>query len=156
MRTGIIQAIATPVITSGSAYASGNALGSTLTFKGLLDGGFSKLLSAVILDKSNQKAAIDLILFNQLLSSPQTDKTALAISSADLLNLNGRLSFAAAGYTSLSASSNAENTLSNIQLGMTSNQDNNLYGQLVCRGTPTYVSTSDLSVILTVEYARDA
>lgn len=156
MRARIVQAIATPVITAGSAYAAGNALGSTLTFAGLLDGGFSRLISAVLLDKSNQKAAIDLILFNQILANPQTDKSALAISAADLLKLNGRISFAQAGYTSLAASSNAENTLTNIQLGMNAAQDNHLYGQLVCRGTPTYVSTSDLSVILTAEYLRDA
>jgi hypothetical protein len=154
----LVNAVATPVITASSAYASGNALGGLLTFKGLTNAGFGKLISAVLTDKGNQKSAIDLLLFNKALGTTQTDKTAIAIASGDLLNLIGRISFPSASYTTIGNSSNAECTLSNLQLAMIANAltaSNDVYGQLVCRGTPTYASTSDIQVALSAEFVRD-
>lgn len=144
----IITVVQTPTITAG-AYTSGKALGGLLTFTDLVPGGFSKLLNLAITDKGNQKSAVDLMLFNQTFT-PTADAATLAISSADLLNCLGVISIAQADYVSLAASTNAIATKLQA-MGLIGASNNNIYGQLVSRGTPTYVSTSDIQVRMTVE-----
>jgi hypothetical protein len=140
----------TPTITASSAYASGNALGGKLTFANLLTGGATRIISAQIVDKIGQKIACDLVLFNQDFTAT-ADKSALAISAADALNAVGVVSFVAGDYASVGTPAVATKSNINLVAHGSTNLDNNLYGQLVTRGTPTYTSTSDITVKLEVE-----
>lgn len=139
---------ATPTITSGAAYATGNAIGGMLTFAGAGNRGFSAVYSVAIIDESGQSAAVDLILFDQPFT-PTADKSAIAISAADSRNAIGCVKFLATDYSAVGTPSVA--LKSSIFLGATSASDNNLYGQLVSRGTPTYTTTTALTVKIVAE-----
>lgn len=153
MRELILPAQATPTITAG-AYTSGKALGGLLTFSDIGLAGFGTLLSVAILDKGNQKAAIDLLLFNQSFTATANGST-IAISAGDFANMIGIVSVATADYVTVGNSANAIATKANVILPIIAGADNNIYGQLVCRGTPTYASTSDITVKLCVKHVRD-
>lgn len=141
-------ATATPTITSGSAYASGNAIGGIMTFAGIVNRGYSAVYSVTIVDKAGQSAAVDLILFSQSFT-PTADKSAIAISAADALNVLANIKVLAADYSAIGTPSVA--TKSQLFFGAVGTLDNNLYGQLISRGTPTYTSTSDLTVKIASE-----
>lgn len=143
-RNLIVKAQGTPTIQAAS-YVTGNAIGGLLTFSNAANGGFAKLLSAVVLDKANQKIACDLLLFSQTFTAT-SDKSAIAISAADLANMIGVISFSTGDWVSAAASTNAIATKYNLNLAAIGAIDNNLYGQLVARGSATYVSTSDITV----------
>jgi hypothetical protein len=144
----LIIASSTPTITAG-AYTTGKALGGLLTFTGVAAGGTGLLKSIAVMDKANQKIAVDLLLFNQSFTAT-TDGSTIAISSADLLNMVGVITLVAGDYVSAAASTNAIATKYNIDLACDS-LDNNLYGQLVIRGSATYASTSDIKVKVCVD-----
>ncbi len=150
----IVLGAGTPVITSGSAYSSGQAIGSTITIPKVADFGFGTILNVALIDTSDQKAAIDILIFNQPLASPQTNKTACSISAADAANLVGHLSLTGASYSDLVASAVA--TQYNLWMAIAGGVDNNVYVQLVSRGTPTYTSTSALIVKITSQVGSDS
>lgn len=140
---------AVPVI-STSIYASGDALGGKLTFSGAaIDGANSGRVSSVTLtDKANQRSAMDLILFAADFT-PTNDNAAFAPSGTDLVKLLGVVKIAAADWAAFSA--NAGVTVNcNLPFDMAAGSTT-IYGQLVARGTPTYASTSDISVRLLIE-----
>jgi hypothetical protein len=58
-------------------------------------------------------------------------------------------------YVSEAAAANAVATKQLTNLPLIAAGDNNLYAQLVVRGTPTYASTSDITVKIVVELNRD-
>lgn len=149
----IVLGSGTPLITSGAAYASGNAIGSTITVPKVCDFGFGTILNVALIDKSNQKAPLDILIFNQPLAAAQTDKTALAISAADAGNLIGHIMLLATDYSDLSTSAVA--TKYNLWMAVAAGIDNNVYVQLVSRGTPTYTSASSLVVKITSQVAAD-
>ena len=105
----------------------------------------------VITDKAQQNSAIDLLLFNQLFTAT-ANKSAIAINSADMQNCFGVLSFTTGMYANLAASTNSVATYSGVlPLGYDLSAQTTtiaIYGQLVCRGTPTYASASDIQVAL--------
>lgn len=149
----LVQVVtATPTITSGSAYASGNQLGGLLTLSGVNNGGSAgcALIDVVVTDKAGQSAALDVLLFDASVTVG-SDKAAVAISAADLTaHCLGNLKVTAAMYSSAGTPSVATFNGSNMPLllkpaaGQTGT--GTLYAVLVSRGTPTYTSTSDLTV----------
>jgi hypothetical protein len=146
-----IELSATPTITASSAYTSGNALGGLLTFSGIGMTDQMTLAKVMIFDKANQKAATDLLLFNQTFTAT-ADKSAIAISNTDLLNMVGHVNLVAGDYATVGTGAIATHTFNSglpILLGADPNMK--LYGQLVTRGTPTYASTSDIIVKLNFE-----
>ncbi|UYN96568.1 MAG: hypothetical protein KIT25_06445 [Enhydrobacter sp.] len=144
---GNLRAAATPTVTSGSAYASGNAVGALLTFAGMArvaaQGGV--LQTAIIRDKAGQNVPYDLLLFDAAPTAP-TDKTAVALSDADLAKCIGVVPFA--GIVLGAASSKGVLTAPGLGLAYKLGAGTSLYGILVTRGTPTFASTSDISVEL--------
>jgi hypothetical protein len=138
----------TPTITSGSAYATGNAIGGLLTFPGIANRGFSAVYSVTIIDKSGQNPACDLILFSQTFT-PTADKSAIAISAADSLNCLGNVKIATGDWSSMGTPGVALKT--QLFFAAVGDVDNNIYGQLICRGTPTFTSTSDITIKIGAE-----
>lgn len=134
-----------------AAYASGDVIGTirTVTNVSLDSGGTAELTSLIIIDKANQKSAIDLIFFDTApASSFGVDNAAYALVDADALNIVGRISIAQADYVS-SGSNNAEATYKALGLLMKCLAGSkNLYMAVVSRGAPTYASASDLLIRL--------
>lgn len=149
----IVQCSGTPTITSGSAYSSGQAIGSTITLPKAADYGFGTILSVSLVDKSDQKSPLDILIFNQPLASPQTDKTSASIAAADMANYVGHISLLAADYTDGVQSAGAVKF--NLWIAAAGGVDNNLYAQIISRGTPTYTSTSALTVKITAQVDAD-
>jgi len=146
---------ATPTITAG-AYSAGDAVGGLLEFEGVAspyDRG-AIIVAATLIDKAAQKALMRLILFDRTFT-PTADNAPFDPTDADLANVLKYLTFAATDYISFNDNSMAQRlgdlgdaVLASVVLaeGGTS-----LFGQLVTGGTPTYASTSDLIVKLTIE-----
>ena len=150
----LIQVVtATPTITSGSAYASGNQLGGLLTLSGINGGGSGGcvLQDVIVTDKAGQSAAIDVLLFDASVSLG-SDKSAVSISAADITaHCLGNLKVTAGMYSATGTPSVATFNGSNMPLLLkpalgVGTGTGTLYAALVCRGTPTYTSTSDLTV----------
>jgi hypothetical protein len=143
----------TPTVTVGT-YASGNVVGGLLTFPNMVRSpGVGGLVQTVIVrDKAGQNVSYDLFLFDAA-PTTQTDKTAVALTAADLakcigvVSLSGAVLGAAATMGVLTATGLA---LAFKLPGGTTPPSPALYGILVTRGAPVYASTSDVSVELVV------
>lgn len=80
--------------TATTGYALGDVLGSeiTLTSMARANGGYFTIASALLVDKANITAAIDMFLFSAA-STPAADNAANAWADADMLNLLGVIHF---------------------------------------------------------------
>lgn len=146
------RASQTPTVTVG-AYSAGNVVGGLLTFAPLVrrDGGSGILNTATLRDKAGQGGTYDLFLFDAA-PTTQTDKTAVALTAADLAKCIGVLTFAAVklGAASTMGVSSLNSANLSIKVGGGGGSGSSVFGILVTRGTPTYASTSDISVDLLV------
>jgi hypothetical protein len=142
----------TPTITAG-AYTLGAAVGGLLTFTGAVNtsGGRGQVTALVLLDKAQQHCPLELVLFDHTFTAT-ADQSAFNPSSADMAYCIGVVAINPEHYRRFSGNSVA--VVPDLSMRFVANGSANLYGQLVCRGVPTYASTSDLSVRLTVR--RDA
>lgn len=152
----------TPTITAG-AYSSGQAIGGKLTFPNVCNQmqGSTTIQSIQILDLSKQKSAIDVVFFIADFT-PTANGSTFNPSGADALNARA-VSIAASDYMDFSAQSLA--TIRNVGLALVTPQAGAtstgaiavrptiIYAQLVSRGTPTFTSTTALTV--TVQFYLD-
>jgi hypothetical protein len=144
----------TPTLATGSAYAAGNLMGGKNTLLNALPGGGVNgiLRGAVLIDKSNQNAPLDLVFFSaDLTGTTFTDKAAFAPVAADLAGFIGHQSIVAGDYASdyASFSANSVGTKAGLQTVLMGAAT--LYMAIVCRGTPTYVGATDLTVKLFID-----
>lgn len=141
---------ATPTITAG-AYSANDAVGGILTFnlpEYFLQQGSFEIRGGRITDKGAQAANLVLVLFKSSPAGTFTDNAAFDPADADLA-----LAFGAIQFTTHAAFS--DNSLSYVdslsklgkftQLSATTGA---FYGAIYTTGTPTYASTSDLTVYL--------
>ena len=140
---------ATPVVSASAIYASGDAVGGLLTFSGLGGTGMGKILSINIIDKGHQKAATDVLLFRSSVTAT-ADNAPMALSAADALKTIGCFSIVTHDYVDCGSVSIATKSLG--LNGFVDGVDDSLYGLLITRGTPTYATTSDLTIQLTVQF----
>lgn len=149
---------ATTTVTASSAYASGNTIGSLLTFtKALGDYTGSGFVTSVkVNDLAAQAVNMDLYLFSSNPSATTiTDKTTLDIDDADLgkvivpINLGSSSQFAFNDNSIHALGSLFYPIYSRTSTGALSST---VYGVLVSRGTPTFASTSDISVTICVSF----
>lgn len=142
----------TPVI-QAAAYADGDQLGSLFALVDALDdsSGTGGILSLSLVDKSKQKSALDILLFSGKPVVASADNAALDISDAEMAQkFIGKVHVSVSDYTDLANCSIAcltqvallVNTVKDANNGNPSGRD--IWCILMCRGTPTYVSTSDL------------
>lgn len=154
MDTGYTHAVSTdgitisqtPTVTAG-AYIANDAVGGLLTFanagRAIGYGGVVK--DMIILDDAGQDAEMELWLFNATFT-PMVDNAPWAPSEADLRKLVAIITTANGAYFDAGTPSAAMVEVSQrYDLVGTS-----LFGQLVTRGTPTYVATDDVTVIIGV------
>ena len=145
----------TPTITAG-AYSALDAVGGKLEFENVLtpyqnDGHIRR---AMISDKAKQNALLYLVLFNQDFTAT-ADNAAFAVSDADLLNVVAVIEFSVANYASFNANSWCTTGFAGVEMALPFTLvegGTSLFGQLFVKtSTPTYTSTSDLTVTIHVE-----
>lgn len=143
-----------------SAYAAGDQVGPASTK--LLDltipiQGVTRLVSVKVIDKSKQKAALDIMFFNSLPTNTTVDNAALDISDTEMVNkFVGLISVATADYKDLANNSVAAVVLPNgMPMRATTNTASpagkSLWFTVCSRGTPTYTSASDLTFVFEFE-----
>lgn len=138
---------ATPTISNGAIYASGDQIGGLMTLSNAARklGGSGKIVSVTILDKTQaQRAAIDLLFFDRSVTVAG-DNAVATFSDADMINCLGVISVATGDYNTAWAGTPANSiaTKKDINLPYVLN-GTDLFCVAVVRGTPTYTSTSDL------------
>jgi hypothetical protein len=127
---------------STSAYSAGNTVGAiqTLTSAVQKTNGTAILESLILLDKSNQKAAMDIFIFDvNPAAATTTDHAAFAFSTNDV-NVIARISVAASDY--ITVNSEAVAVKSGLGIAVQASASANLYAVAVTSGTPTYSATA--------------
>lgn len=144
-RTRVITV--SPTVSVSPAYTAKDAVGGLLTFASAVESASSAgtITSVSIVDKGQQMAALDLVLFNQTFTA-STDNAIFAPSDADLLNSVGVIPISAYHDFSTNSIGVARNVGLAVKLTGTS-----LFGQLVTRDTPTYTSTGDIQVTIAIK-----
>jgi len=134
-------------VTASSAYASGNAVGGLITFTNAarVSGGSGLIQSVVAYTKSAQSSGLELWVFSANPSgSTCTDKTAFSVAAADFDKVVWVFSIStwySGGTPSVGLSSDRA-----IPYALASGTS--FYACVVTRSTPTYASTSDVSVAI--------
>lgn len=141
----------TPTISNGAIYAAKDAVGGIMTFANAAraSGGSGVIRAAALIDKGQQVGhTTDLVLFDQTIAGTVTDNNAFDPDDATLANLIGYVTFTATtGFRDFN-----DNAVAFAQCEIPYVcAATSLFGALVARGTPTYTSTSDLTVVLTVD-----
>lgn len=139
------KATITPTI-SATAYASGDVVGTPMevTNAAREAGGTGIVLSAVLLDRSQaQRAAMDLVFFNDNPASTPADNAPFAVSDADMVKCCGVVPLGAYNTVWPGTPLNSIATTQNINLPYDC-AATSLWVVAVVRGTPTY-TLGDLS-----------
>ena len=143
----IVKVSGASVAVNGDIYAPGDLLGTKLTLSNALrvTGGSGFLQSITVQDLSNQKSALDVVIFD---ADPDTttftNNAALDVSDADAIRIIHTVSFLASDY--ISFADNAVATKSGLAMPVAVAAGRDLYACLVCRGTPTYTA-AELSLM---------
>lgn len=142
--TGVVSV--TPTITAG-LYAANQSVGGlqTLTNASLVAGSPVILDSLVIQDKSNQKPQLDILILDSTSSGGTiTDNTNLTLGATNAGKVIARIPVVTADWQSVGVDTYAfasYGALGKILLPT----GRNLFAVIVTRGTPTFVSTTDLT-----------
>ena len=138
--------------TTSSAYASGDVIGSALSFTNVVpaNGGLGRIETLIIRDYMNtpQNAALELWLFDSAPSGIASDNAAWNVSDADLPKVVAVLTSGPYYAGSVNAVSFRTGISSVFKCGSSSRD---LTGYLVSRGTPTYgADATSLGVTIVV------
>ena len=139
-----ITIIANPTVTAG-AYIADDCVGGILTFANAsrLVGGGGVIKNLSIVDDNGQDAQMELWLFDQTFTSPG-DNAPWVSTEVDLHNLVAIItSVDGAWFDGGTPHVNVVEVSQQYTCAATS-----LFGQLVTRGTPTFLATDDISVVL--------
>lgn len=137
-----------PTVTAG-AYDAGDAVGGKLTFELNPPHRRGRIIGVTVIDRAQVKAELNLALYEADVSTI-ADNASYAPTAADLLKLVGLVNIPAAAYVDSASESVAHIQVDGPCYELTPPSES-VYGQLSTPGTPTYVATTDLTVILHVE-----
>lgn len=134
--------VAVVPIISTSAYVSGYTVGGIQTLTNIVSPrGAGILHSLTIMDKSNQKAPFDILLFDvSPIGSTTTDHAAFAWGGTDDQHLIGRIAVATGDYISVGSSPEAICQKASLDLSLQSSSGFDIYAVAVTSGTPTYTA----------------
>lgn len=137
----------TTAVSTSPAYTAGDAVGGKRTLTDALrtSNGSAILESITLLDRANQKAAMELIIFDSDPSAATITDNSAFVYSTDDLKVLARITIAATDYVTLNSKAIAQLR----GLGVTlkgANNNTNLYAALVTTGTPTYAATTDVQI----------
>lgn len=137
------------ITTDTNAYASGDNVGGLITLENALDSGYKTgaMVTAIIGDLDKQAADFDIIIFDANPSATTfTNNVALDIADVDLNKITAIIQVG----TSVNFVDN-EVVYNAVHLGSpvkTTDPDGDLWAAIVVRSTPTFSSTSALSLKL--------
>lgn len=135
-----------PTVTAG-AYSAGDVVGGLLTFanasRNAGEGGVVK--NIMVIDDAGQDAELELWLFKDTISGI-ADNEAFAPPESDLRNLVVIASTEDGDWFECGTPSVARVEVSQRYETV----DTSLYGYLITRGTPTFVATDDVTVIVSI------
>lgn len=133
----------TPAVTASSAYSTGQVIGGLLTFQGTQAG---IVVDAAVLEIDQQSVVMELWLFNAK-PSVIADKGTFTLSDADYAKQAGYISFPTANIASDTNGSVHYVAAQGVAVrGPIVNGQGTFYGYLVNRGTPTWSTTSSVTV----------
>lgn len=144
----VVRLAVTPTISTSPAYTAKDAVGGLMTFSNAvrLSGSSGKLLAIQIEDKGQQRADLDLVLFDRSISAP-TDNAIFNPSDTEVGQCVAWIPVGGGMYADFSTNSVAH---LDVQTEFLLN-GTDLFGVLVARTTPTYTSTTDIVVTLTIQ-----
>jgi hypothetical protein len=139
-KTAVIKA--NPTI-STSAYSAGFTVGAIQTLANAFTSQSTGILeSLILLDKSNQKAPMDILLFDANPTNATTTDHATFVISTDDLKVIGRVSVAAGDYVTI-ASGEAVAIKTGLGIALkAAAAGTTLYAVAITSGTPTYSATA--------------
>lgn len=128
----------TPVINT-VAYSNGDAVGTDAELANVfrIAGGTALLQSLLVIDKANQKAQLEVLLFNADPAGTFTNNSAFPTLGVDTLLLIARIPVAAADYVTTGGAATAHLTGLGRVLEAASGATS-LWCAIVTTGTPTY------------------
>jgi hypothetical protein len=137
----IVKISGSSVGVNANQYAPGDLLGNKLTLINALRiaGGSGLLQSITVQDLSNQKGALDVVIFDSDPSGTTfTNNAAFDVADADIVKIIGVVSIIPSDYIGFADSSVA--TKSGLAIPVAVAAGRNLYACVVSRGTPTYTA----------------
>ena len=136
------------VVTAG-AYTAGMAVGGKIAFPNIVSQSPLRcaIVDSLVLDRAGQQQPYDLLFFDADLAGTVTDRQAFNLHANDRSKLLG---FIPLVNTSLMGTGGVLIGATNIYKRL-SLQSFNAWGVLIARGTPTFASTSDITVQITAE-----
>lgn len=143
--------------TSAPAYSSGDQIGAVTPIENAyVDGVGLNLGSLTLIDKGDQKSAIDILFFSDEPVVSSADNAPVDISSAELEKCLGVISILSSDYKTIKASTNAVATKTNIELSLknkriSTNNSQTLWVLLVSRGSPNWTAGANLLLKLGME-----
>lgn len=139
--------VVTPTITvDTNAYAAGDCIGGKLTLTNAMrvSGGTGVLSGLVLLDRANQKPALEIFIFEADPSAATATNNAAFVFSTDDLKVIAKVVVAAADWTTINSKATAE--LANLNRFVAAAGSANLYAVIVATGTPTFAASTNLQV----------
>lgn len=152
-RTKAVRLSVTPTISAASVYAAADCIGGIMTFSNAarVSGGAIRIESLNMVDKDSELADMELLLFDRdpttAGTTTITDNVPFDPVDADLAWVVGSFPISWGHYSVYTDNSVA--CVDNIGIEAVLS-GTNLFGVLIARDTPTYSSTSDLIVTLTI------
>lgn len=142
---------ATPVIDT-SIYAAKDSIGGIMTFSNITCNNKKKgaITSVQVADKSDNAVEYDLVIYKTPPAGTFTDQAAADPADADLLLMAPIINLATTDHFSFNDNgiSSVSTLKSNAISASTGSLPGTIYGNLVSRGTPTYATSSDITVTL--------
>jgi len=138
----------TTAVSTTPAYTAGDAVGGKRTITGALrtSNGSGILESIQILDRANQKAAMELFIFDSNPAAATITDNAAFVFSTDDLKVLAHVTIAATDYITIN--SKAVATIKGLGIALKgADSSTSLYAALVTTGTPTYAATTDVQLI---------
>jgi len=139
--------VITPTITvDTAAYAAGDSIGGkiTLTDAMRVSGGTGVLSGITLIDRANQKPALEIFLFDSNPAAATITDQAAFVFSTDDLKVIAKIVVAAADWTTINSKATAE--LANLNRVVKASGSANLYAAIVAGGAPDFVASTDLQL----------
>jgi len=136
----------TPTVSTTPAYTAKDAVGGLLTFANAVreTGSSGVLMGVTVIDASQQRPSLELVLFDRTFTA-STDNAIFDPTDADLANCLGVVAI----NSWADFNDNSVATVSGVSLPIVLS-GTSLFGQLLTRGTPTFVATTDITVIVQI------
>jgi len=133
------------VVSTSPAYSAGDAVGAKRTLANAVRSAGTGILQTVaILDRSNQKAAMTVFIFDADPTNATITDNAAFVFSTDDLKVIAQVNIAASDY--VTTNSKAYAIISGLSIPVRAASGTSLYCAVVTTGTPTFAATTDVQI----------